>query len=301
MYREKICIFASNSNKMNSNHTIKSVQVLFKEELKALYPQREIEGITYILLEHLLNYSKIEIQLNKNEKIEQNNFERISEALVDLKRSIPIQYIIGETEFYDLRFKVNEHTLIPRQETEELVHAIINDNRVVNPKILDVGTGSGCIPIVLAHNIVGANVSSVDVSEGAIVTAKENALINKTAISFYHRDFLNWEDYSWDKDFDIIVSNPPYVKESEKELMQKNVLAYEPHTALFVDDNDPLIFYRRIAEFAKSHLKKGGKLYFEINEALGCEMVELQESLGFTSVRLMKDLNGRDRMTSAEW
>jgi len=286
---------------MNSNHTIKSVQVLFKEELKALYPQREIEGITYILLEHLLNYSKIEIQLNKNEKIEQNNFERISEALVDLKRSIPIQYIIGETEFYDLRFKVNEHTLIPRQETEELVHAIINDNRVVNPKILDVGTGSGCIPIVLAHNIVGANVSSVDVSEGAIVTAKENALINKTAISFYHRDFLNWEDYSWDKDFDIIVSNPPYVKESEKELMQKNVLAYEPHTALFVDDNDPLIFYRRIAEFAKSHLKKGGKLYFEINEALGCEMVELQESLGFTSVRLMKDLNGRDRMTSAEW
>jgi len=286
---------------MNSNHTIKSVQVLFKEELKALYPQREIEGITYILLEHLLNYSKIEIQLNKNEKIEQNNFERISEALVDLKRSIPIQYIIGETEFYDLRFKVNEHTLIPRQETEELVHAIINDNRVVNPKILDVGTGSGCIPIVLAHNIVGANVSSVDVSEGAIVTAKENALINKTAISFYHRDFLNWEDYSWDKDFDIIVSNPPYVKESEKELMGKNVLAYEPHTALFVDDNDPLIFYRRIAEFAKSHLKKGGKLYFEINEALGCEMVELQESLGFTSVRLMKDLNGRDRMTSAEW
>ena len=301
MYREKICIFASNSNKMNSNHTIKSVQVLFKEELKALYPQREIEGITYILLEHLLNYSKIEIQLNKNEKIEQNNFERISEALVDLKRSIPIQYIIGETEFYDLRFKVNEHTLIPRQETEELVHAIINDNRVVNPKILDVGTGSGCIPIVLAHNIVGANVSSVDVSEGAIVIAKENALINKTEISFYHRDFLNWEDYSWDKDFDIIVSNPPYVKESEKELMQKNVLAYEPHTALFVDDNDPLIFYRRIAEFAKSHLKKGGKLYFEINEALGCEMVELQESLGFTSVRLMKDLNGRDRMTSAEW
>ena len=286
---------------MNSNHTIKSVQVLFKEELKALYPQREIEGITYILLEHLLNYSKIEIQLNKNEKIEQNNFERISEALVDLKRSIPIQYIIGETEFYDLRFKVNEHTLIPRQETEELVHAIINDNRVVNPKILDVGTGSGCIPIVLAHNIVGANVSSVDVSEGAVITAKENALINKTEISFYHRDFLNWEDYSWDKDFDIIVSNPPYVKESEKELMQKNVLAYEPHTALFVDDNDPLIFYRRIAEFAKSHLKKGGKLYFEINEALGCEMVELQESLGFTSVRLMKDLNGRDRMTSAEW
>lgn len=285
---------------MNSDHTIKSIQNLFKEELNAVYPQREIEGITYILLEHLLNYSKIEIQLNKNEKIEQNNFDRISEALEDLKKSIPIQYIIGETEFYDLKFKVNEYTLIPRQETEELVHAIINDNVVHGPKILDIGTGSGCIPIVLAHNIADANVSSVDVSEGAIVIAKENALLNKTAISFYHRDFLRWEDYSWDEDFDIIISNPPYVKESEKELMDENVLAYEPHTALFVDDNDALIFYRRIAEFAKVHLKKGGKLYFEINEALGQEMIELQESLGFSSVRLMKDLNGRDRMTSAE-
>jgi len=285
---------------MNSDHTIKSIQNLFKDELKAVYPLREIEGITYILLEHLLNYSKIEIQLNKNEKIEQNIFNRISKALGDLKKSIPIQYVIGETEFYDLVFKVNEHTLIPRQETEELVHAIINDNKVNTPKILDIGTGSGCIPIVLAHNITGANVSSVDVSEGAIVIARENALLNKTAVRFYHRDFLRWEDYSWDKDFDIIVSNPPYVKESEKELMEENVLTYEPHTALFVDDNDALIFYRRIAEFAKDHLKKGGKLYFEINEALGQEMIELQESLGFKSVRLMKDLNGKDRMTSAE-
>jgi len=285
---------------MNSDHTIKSIQNLFKEELKAVYPQREIEGITYILLEYLLNYSKIEIQLNKNEKIEQNIFNKFSNALGYLKESVPIQYIIGETEFYDLKFKVNEHTLIPRQETEELVHAIINDNTVNAPKIMDIGTGSGCIPIVLAHNIVDANVSSVDVSEGAIVIAKENALLNKTAVSFYHRDFLKWEDYSWDKDFDIIVSNPPYVKESEKESMEENVLAYEPHTALFVDDNDALIFYRRITEFAKDHLKKGGKLYFEINEALGQEMIELQESLGFSSVRLMKDLNGRDRMTSAE-
>jgi len=285
---------------MNSNHTIKSIQNLFKEELKALYPQREIEGITNILLEHLLNYSKIEIQLNKNEKIEQNIFEKIREALEALKKSIPIQYIIAETEFYDLTFKVNKHTLIPRQETEELVHAIINDNKVNAPKVLDIGTGSGCIPIVLAHNIVDANVSSVDISEGAIVIAKENALLNKATVRFYHRDFLRWEDYTWDKDFDIIVSNPPYVKESEKELMEENVLAYEPHSALFVADNDALIFYRRIAEFAKDHLKKGGKLYFEINEALGQEMIELLESRGFSSVRLMKDLNGRDRMTYAE-
>lgn len=284
---------------MNSNQTIKSIQDLFKEELKAIYPQREIESIIYILLEHLLNYSKIEIQLNKNEKIGQNSFDQIIVALQDLKRSVPIQYIIGETEFYDLSFKVNEHTLIPRQETEELVHAIINDNKVNTPKILDIGTGSGCIPIVLAYNIPGANVSSVDISKEAIVIARDNATLNKVEIDFQLRDILNWEAYSWKKEYDIIVSNPPYVKESEKELMEENVLTYEPHLALFVDDEDPLIFYRRIAEFAKVHLKKGGKLYFEINEALGQEMIELQESLGFTSVRLMKDLNGRDRMTSA--
>ena len=285
---------------MNSEQTIKSIQNLFKEELKAIYHQREIENIIYILLEHLLNYSKIEIQLNKNEKIKQNIFEKITLALNNLKKSVPIQYIIGETEFYDLIFKVNKHTLIPRQETEELVHVIINENRMNAPKILDIGTGSGCIPIALAHNIAGANISSVDISEGAIVIAKENAALNKVVINLYHRNFLKWNAYSWEKGYDIIVSNPPYVKESEKELMEENVLAYEPHTALFVDDNNPLIFYQRIAEFAKVHLRKGGKLYFEINEALGKEMIELHESLGFSSVRLIKDLNGRNRMTSAK-
>jgi len=285
---------------MNSDHTIKSIQSLFKEELITIYPQREIEGISYILLEHLLNYSKIEIQLNRDEKIDQNTHKQIISALARLKKSVPIQYVIGETEFYDLKFKVNEHTLIPRQETEELVHAIINDNKVKEPRILDIGTGSGCIPIVLACHIKGSKVSSVDVSKGAIEVAQQNANINQVEIDFFHRDFLRWEDYSWNKDFDVVVSNPPYVKESEKKVMTDNVLAYEPHTALFVDDNDPLIFYRRIAEFAKTHLKKGGKLYFEINEALGLEMVELLETIGFSSIRLLKDLNGKDRMTYAE-
>ncbi len=285
---------------MNSDQTIKSIQNLFKEELKSIYPQREIESITYILLEHILNYSKIEIQLNKYEKIEHFFLEKIFSALKELKKSVPIQYIIGETEFYDLTFKVNEFTLIPRQETEELVHLIINENKIVAPHILDIGTGSGCIPIVLAHRIAGANVSSVDVSEEAIAVAKENAILNHVAIDFYPRNFLKWETYLWEKKYDVIVSNPPYIKESEKEFMTENVLANEPHLALFVNDDDPLIFYRRIAEFAKEYLKKGGKLYFEINKALGQEMIELQESLGFSSVQLIQDLNGRDRMTSAE-
>jgi len=285
---------------MNSDSSIKNIQNLFKEELKDVYPQREIENITYLLLEHLLNYSKIEIQLNKNEKIEQNILEKVEKALKDLKKEVPIQYVMGETEFYDLKFKVNEHTLIPRQETEELVHAIISENKVVSPKILDIGTGSGCIPIVLACNIPRAKVSTVDVSDGAIAIAKENARENQVEIEFHHRDFLRWEEFLWDKDWDIVVSNPPYVKESEKVQMAKNVLDYEPHTALFVDDNDALIFYRRIAQFATKHLKKGGKLYFEINEALGQEMIELLETIGFSRIRLMKDLNGRDRMVSAE-
>jgi len=285
---------------MNSDLSIKNIQNLFKEELKDIYPQREIENITSILLEHLLNYSKIEIHLNKNEKIEQNILIKIEKALFELKKAVPIQYIIGETEFYDLKFKVNQHTLIPRQETEELVHAIIGENRQKSPKILDIGTGSGCIPIVLANSISKAKVCSVDVSAEAIAIAQENAKDNHLKIEFYHRDFLKWEDFSWDKDWDIIVSNPPYVKESEKELMSKNVLDYEPHTALFVEDSDALIFYRRIAEFAIIHLKKGGKLYFEINEALGQEMIDLLEKIGFSAIRLMKDLNGRDRMVSAQ-
>lgn len=285
---------------MNSNHSIKSIQIHFKDELKQLYPEREIESISYILLESLLNYSKIELQLKKDEKIKQNSLVQILSALEKLKKSVPIQYIIGETEFYDLKFKVNEHTLIPRQETEELVHMIIHENKFGSPRILDIGAGTGCIPITLAHFIKGAQVSSVDISQAAIEVAKANAKMNRVEVDFQICNILKWEEYPWAKGLDIVVSNPPYVRESEKAIMNDNVLSYEPHTALFVDDTDPLIFYRRIAEFAKKHLKVGGKLYFEINEALGQDMIRLLSDLGFSSIRLLKDLNGKDRMTYAE-
>ncbi|BAX79789.1 peptide chain release factor N(5)-glutamine methyltransferase [Labilibaculum antarcticum] len=283
---------------MTPANTIQSTINYIKKELAELYHARETESMAYILLEYVLNYSKNQIQLNRTENIGEDHFKQIDTYTQELKTSKPIQYILGETEFYDLTFKVNEHTLIPRQETEELVHAIIKENQQKALHILDIGTGSGCIPISLAKNIQNAHVSSADISAEAIEKAKENALLNQVDINFFHRDILNWKKFDWDN-FDIIVSNPPYVTEAEKCKMDKNVLDHEPHTALFVSDHDPLIFYRTIAEFALQYLKKEGKLYFEINESLGREMVELLEQKGFAKIRLLQDINGKNRMVSA--
>ncbi|WP_320020047.1 peptide chain release factor N(5)-glutamine methyltransferase [Labilibaculum manganireducens] len=283
---------------MTPSNTIQSTINYIKKELAELYHARETESMAYILLEYVLNYSKSQIQLNRSENISDDDFKQIAAYTQELKTNKPIQYILGETEFYDLTFKVNEHTLIPRPETEELVHAIINENRQEGLHILDIGTGSGCIPISLAKNLKNAHVSSADISAEAIEKAKENAKFNHVDVHFFHRDILNWKNFDWDN-FDIIVSNPPYVTEAEKRKMEKNVLDYEPHTALFVTDHDPLLFYRTIAELALLHLKKGGKLYFEINESLGNEMVILLKQKGFNSIRLRSDINGKTRMISA--
>ncbi|WP_461640040.1 peptide chain release factor N(5)-glutamine methyltransferase [Labilibaculum euxinus] len=283
---------------MTPSNTIQSTINYIKKELAELYHARETESMAYILLEYVLNNSKSQIQLNRSENISDDDFKQIAAYTHELKTNKPIQYILGETEFYDLTFKVNKHTLIPRPETEELVHAIINENRQEGLYILDIGTGSGCIPISLAKNLKNAHVTSADISAEAIEKAKENAKLNQVDVHFFHRDILNWKNVDWDN-FDIIVSNPPYVTEAEKSKMEKNVLDYEPHTALFVTDHDPLIFYRTISEMALLHLKKGGKLYFEINESLGNEMVELLEQKGFNSIRLRSDINGKNRMISA--
>lgn len=283
---------------MTPTNTIQSTINYIKKELEELYHARETESMAYILLEYVLNNSKNQIQLNRTENITNDHFNQIDTYTQELKTSKPIQYILGETVFYDLTFKVNEHTLIPRQETEELVHAIINENQQEGLHILDIGTGSGCIPISLAKNLQKALISSADISAKAIEKAKENALLNQVDINFMHRDILNWKKFDWDN-FDIIVSNPPYVTETEKSKMDKNVLDHEPHTALFVSDHDPLIFYRTIAEFALLHLKKKGKLYFEINESLGPEMVALLEKYEFESIHLTTDINGKNRMVSA--
>jgi len=283
---------------MSQPYSIQSTINYIKNELNPIYSSREGESISYLLLEHVLDCSRMHLQLNKSDVVEDDTFELIAQFVEELKTKKPLQYILGEADFYDLKFKVNEHTLIPRPETEELVHAIINENKSSNLTILDIGTGSGCIPICLAKNLNQAKLSTADISAKAIETAKENAKSNDVEISFYNRDILKWEDFEWEE-YDIIVSNPPYVTEAEKEKMEDNVLKYEPHTALFVSDHDPLIFYRTISELAISHLKKGGKLYFEINESLGKEMKELLEEKGFTNILLHKDINGKNRMMSA--
>lgn len=219
-------------------------------------------------------------------------------AVKDLLKNKPIQYIIGETEFCDLKFKVNENVLIPRPETSELVHLIVNSQRSTansQQSILDIGTGSGCIAISLAKMISGSEVYALDISEKALEVAKENAVNNNVEVTFIHDDILSLKN-KIDTKFDIIVSNPPYVRELEKAEMRDNVLNWEPHNALFVSDNNPLIFYRIILEFAKSHLKENGEIWFEINEFLGKEMTELCNEMGFSQVEVFNDFRGKERV-----
>jgi release factor glutamine methyltransferase len=226
---------------------------------------------------------------------------RWESAMAELKKQKPIQYILGETEFYGLPFLVNENVLIPRPETEELVALILAEGKGKREegkvRILDIGTGSGCIPIALKKHLPEAEVSAIDVSEKALALAMKNAELNQVDFHFRLQDILATDDL--ESSFDIIVSNPPYVRHLEKIEIQPNVLQYEPHLALFVADDDALLFYRKIAALAQKHLTPKGKLYFEINQYLGKETVALVESFGFTEVRLHQDIYGNDRMVSA--
>jgi release factor glutamine methyltransferase len=223
--------------------------------------------------------------------------------LVQLKLEIPIQYLLGKTSFYGLDFEVNSAVLIPRPETEELVDWIIQSQKLKvksqKIKILDIGTGSGCIAVSLAKNIPNAQVFAIDVSEKALATAKKNANLNDVNVTFLHQSILETEDL--EQEFDIIVSNPPYVRNLEKKEIKKNVLDNEPHLALFVEDNDALIFYKKIAELAQKNLSNSGQLYFEINQYLGKEMVGLLETMSFKNIELRKDIYENDRMTRAEF
>jgi release factor glutamine methyltransferase len=221
-----------------------------------------------------------------------------SSILEQLKKEIPIQYILGVTHFYGLEFEVNSAVLIPRPETEELVDWIIQHSKLKAQhskfKILDIGTGSGCIAISLAKNLPNAEVFALDVSEQALATTKRNAEKNQVQLAFIHQSILETEDLA--QEFDVIVSNPPYVRELEKQEIKKNVLDNEPHLALFVEDNDALIFYRKIAQLAQKNLNPKGQLYFEINQYLGQEMLDLLRGMGFKNCELRQDIYGNDRM-----
>lgn len=266
-----------------------------KRELKDVYPETEVQGLTRIILEFVTGWNFTQQQFNKQSGIPEAQRKEIIQITKRLKNHEPIQYILGETEFYGLKLKVAPAVLIPRPETEELVKLVLDKNKNQRPGILDIGTGSGCIALALKNNINEAKISGVDISESALDIAKENARLNRLEVNFFNADILYWEKYVWNN-YDIIVSNPPYVRESEKTQMHENVLNYEPQTALFVDDSDPLIFYRKIAEFAKAYLNDRGHLFFEINENLDKEMHDMLNGLGFREIELKSDINGKKRM-----
>jgi release factor glutamine methyltransferase len=305
---------------------LKSYKTKFFQELSSLYDEKEIESFFYLILENFHQIKRIDLALNPQMRMNDKQLLHWESILSDLKKQKPIQYILGETEFYGLPFLVNENTLIPRPETEELVELIIKQNSKseippepkVNGaklnsklKILDIGTGSGCIAISLVKNISNVEVYAIDISEEVLETAKKNAQINQVEIHFIQADILKINNLEQlptsnpklethnpklETQFDIIVSNPPYVRNLEKQEINPNVLEYEPHLALFVEDEDALLFYRKIAQLALKSLSPNGRLYFEINQYLGKETVELIESFGFKNVVLHKDIYGNDRM-----
>lgn len=279
---------------------IKKYRDFFIETLTSIYDAIEAESFFYLILEQNHQMKRIDLALQPESALTENQVEVWNAILAKLQQEIPIQYILGKTHFYGLDFEVDENVLIPRQETEELVEWIITNqqtNKPTNQQILDIGTGSGCIAISLAKNLTSAKVYAIDVSEKALNVAQKNAYLNQVDVTFIHQNILETEDLQ--ASFDIIVSNPPYVRNLEKAEIKKNVLEHEPHLALFVEDHDALIFYRKIAELAKKNLKANGQLYFEINQYLGKEMIDLLESMGFVEVSLRKDIYGNDRMIMA--
>ncbi|MBT8245831.1 MAG: peptide chain release factor N(5)-glutamine methyltransferase [Winogradskyella sp.] len=278
---------------------------VFQKELGAIYDKNEVASFFFLCLEYFLEVPRIQLILEPEFSISKAEVEDFFRTLEALKKQKPIQYIFGETEFYGLKFKVNENVLIPRQETEELISLIIEDSKLKSQNpiiILDVGTGSGCIAITLAKNIPNAKVYAVDVSKEALEIAKENAELNNVNVHFIKYDILNrnnWSSNFKDLEFDFIVSNPPYVRNLEKAEIQPNVLDYEPHLALFVEDDNPLIFYSAITNFAIHKLKLSGHLFFEINQYLGNETKQLLVDANFNKIELKKDLNNNDRILKA--
>ena len=281
--------------------TIKDVFTEFKQPLGTIYDPNEIEALTLLVINELTGTSKAKIKAFPEQEVTSIEVEKLNTILKRLQNGEPVQYIFGHTEFYGLPFNVNPSVLIPRPETEELVEwalsSVVNSEWAGN--ILDIGTGSGCIAISLKKNLSNASVSAVDISPDALKTAKQNAGLNNVDVIFINDDILNIKSKIENSKFEIIISNPPYVTLHDKTQMHTNVTDFEPHTALFVPENDPLIFYKAIANFAAKNLTSDGLLFFEINESLGNETIELLKDKGFKNIELRKDMSGRNRMIRA--
>ncbi len=287
--------------------TVKDVSAVFRKELSTLYDINEIDSLCMIVLTDVTGISSAMIKAFPEKEISPIQSEAIDKILTRLKTGEPVQYILGHTEFYGLPFKVNPSVLIPRPETEELVDWVLGDWRAAEGgwkkpyNILDIGTGSGCIAISLKKNLIDAQVSAIDISPEALQTAKENAESNNVNITFIEADILNLTHHSLlTTHYSLIISNPPYVTLQDKNQMHTNVTDFEPHTALFVPEDDPLIFYKAIADFAAEHLEKDGLLFFEINESYGEQTVEILTHKLFKKIELRKDMSGKFRMIKAQ-
>jgi release factor glutamine methyltransferase len=267
----------------------------FLDKIREIYSSGEALIITDRIFEHFAGITKAGLLKDPDQQLSNQTIKQLDNALKQLLQHKPMQYVIGEAWFYKLKFKVNGAVLIPRPETEELVDLVIKENKLVAPFILDIGTGSGCIPIAIKKNIPSANVFTMDVSEAALHVAKENASMNETAINFIQRDLLNEMNWPYLPKVDIIVSNPPYIPENEKEKLEKNVVDHEPHLALFVPDKDPLLFYAAIAALGRTHLNSNGKIYLEAHESLA-ENARTLFLGSYKTAELKKDMFGRDRI-----
>ena len=275
--------------------TIKDIKSYLEKELAGIYPPPEIHALSGIIIKTVFKVARLHVPSMPGDLVTKKQADRIISICRELKTGKPIQYILGETSFYNCTIKVNPEVLIPRPETEELVDLVIKENKDFRGAILDVGTGSGCIAVALAVNLPGSKVKGIDNSEGAVRISEENTGLNEAQASFFRNDIFN-PDYKTIGEAGIIVSNPPYVRISEMTQMARNVLDYEPHSALFVDDSDPLVYYRAILEIAEIVLIPGGKIYFEINEAMGGQMAMLLQSYAFADVKVIKDINDKDRI-----
>ncbi|MEO5681329.1 MAG: peptide chain release factor N(5)-glutamine methyltransferase [Chitinophagaceae bacterium] len=286
--------------------TIHEASQQIRFQLFHVYDEREAGNVTELLMEHITGWKRIDRVVNKTVPLSLQQQKMLEQYTAALLRNEPLQYVLHQAWFYDMQLYVDENVLIPRPETEELVDWLVKDNISpksgihsqvpVNKTILDIGTGSGCIPLAIKKSLPAFDVHAADISEGALHVARKNAADQKLNIHFYELDILaetSWEALPM---FDIIVSNPPYIPESDKESMAANVLQYEPSLALFVENNDPLLFYKIIADFAKKQLKENGRIYLEIHEAMGNDIIDLYKQKGFANIELRKDMQGRDRM-----
>jgi release factor glutamine methyltransferase len=280
--------------------TLGELQKIFRDKLQSLYDSREANAITKLVFEKTLHVNSLKIAFEKFRILTTGQQERMNQVLERLMGHEPVQYVLGEADFFGLKFKVNNHVLIPRPETEELVEWIIDENREKKQavSILDIGTGTGCIAITLAKNLPGNFISALDVSHDALAIARENNELNNTGVEFFRADILQ-EDIPG-SNYDIIISNPPYVLDSERDNLAYNVINFEPHLALFAPVEDGLAFYRTISKKAAVSLKPGGQLYFEVHADKGEEVVALMENHDFKNVMAKKDLSGKVRMVKGE-